>query len=412
MMGCKDQSRSRLACRIAYLLVLLLPRVSSDDCLSNVKLPPGFSISSYAGGEVPNARSLALSQAENDGRILVYVSTRKRSHVYALIDEDGDGVADQVHTVIDDKDTPNGIAWRKGSLFVAQIDKIWRYDDVDEKALAGKMLGDPVLVSDAFPDDSGHGWKFIAFGPDDRLYVPVGAPCNVCKLDKFKTISYGSINRMNPDGTDLEEFATGVRNTVGFDWHPLTKQMWFTDNGRDRMGNDLPDDELNKAWRKGLDFGFPICHTKGSGDPYNRPVGRGGLIPDPVYGNDTVCAGGGIQEAAQPLGPHVAALGMRFYTGKMFPKSYQNSIFIAEHGSWNRDDPIGYRVVRVELSKNGKWVTGRENFAEGWLDKETGEDCGRPVDVLELPDGSLLVSDDAADDVYRITYSKNESIKE
>lgn len=407
-MACGAQWQGRLAFAFPYWLVFLFARVSCDDCLSSVKLPEGFSIASYAGGGVLNARSLALSEAKNGGKTLVYVSTRRRSHVYALIDEDGDGVVDQVHTVIDDKLTPNGIAWRDGSLYVAQVDKVWRYDDADKRALAGKMFGKPVLVSDAFPDDRHHGWKYIAFGPDGKLYVPVGAPCNVCTLDKFGDIGYGSINRMNPDGTDLQEFATGVRNTVGFDWHPQTKQMWFTDNGRDLMGNDLPDDELNKAWRKGLDFGFPKCHTKGSGDPYDRPPGRGELVPDDVFGNSTACSGGGIQEAAQALGPHVAALGMRFYTGKMFPKSYRNSIFIAEHGSWNRDDPIGYRVVRVRLSKDGRWVVGRENFAEGWLDKETGLDCGRPVDVLQLPDGSLLVSDDAADDVYRITYSKKD----
>ncbi|GMH39796.1 hypothetical protein BSKO_07694 [Bryopsis sp. KO-2023] len=407
------RGKSSLSMLRVVLCFALVARVCyAQSCLDEIQLPPGFSIASFGGGKVWNARSLTLSKADNGGKTLVYVSTRDRTNVYALIDEDGDGVADQIHTVIDDKDTPNGVAWRDGSLFVAEIDKIWRYDNADKKALAGKMLGEPVLVSDAFPTDRKNGWKFIAFGPDDRLYVPIGAPCNVCELEKFGDITYGSINRMNPDGTELESFAYGIRNTVGFDWHPRSKELWFTDNGRDEMGENSLDDELNKAFKKGLDFGFPTCHTEGIGNPYDRSIGKAALVNDPDIANKTVCKSGDSQQALQSLGPHVGALGMRFYTGDMFPESYKNSAFIAEHGSWNRLEAIGYRVVRVKFTKNGRLVTGREDFAAGWLlDTKTGEACGRPVDVLELPDGSLLVSDDFANDVYRISYSEEDAKK-
>jgi glucose/arabinose dehydrogenase len=237
------------------------------------------------------------------------------------------------------------------------------------------------VVNDGFPRETHHGWKFIAFGPDGRLYVPVGAPCNVCEREDPR---FASIQRMRPDGTGQETFARGVRNTVGFDWDPSTKELWFTDNGRDWLGDDLPPDELNHAPGKGLHFGFPYRHGK--------------EIPDPEFGKKKI-----REEFVPPaweLGPHVAALGMRFYTGTMFPDKYRGHIFIAEHGSWNRSTPIGYRVtlVRVESGR----ATGYEVFAEGWLSE--GRAWGRPVDLLVMPDGALLVSDDKAGAIYRISY--------
>jgi glucose/arabinose dehydrogenase len=238
-----------------------------------------------------------------------------------------------------------------------------------------------MIVNDGFPRDRHHGWKFIRFGPDGMLYIPVGAPCNVCEPEDER---YATIMRMQPDGTGLEIIAHGVRNTVGFDWHPVTNELWFTDNGRDWLGDDLPPDELNRAPQNGLHFGFPYCH--------------GGRIPDPKFGKKRKC-----DEFVPPvaeLGPHVASLGMRFYTGKMFPNAYRNQVFIAEHGSWNRSVPIGYRITVVRIQDNR--AVSYDVFADGWLQR--GRVWGRPVDVLVTPDGALLVSDDRAGAIYRISY--------
>jgi glucose/arabinose dehydrogenase len=238
-----------------------------------------------------------------------------------------------------------------------------------------------VIVNDDFPKDKHHGWKYIAFGPDDMLYVPVGAPCNVCQKKDHR---YASIMRMNPDGSGLEVFARGIRNTVGFDWHPATGELWFTNNGRDWMGDDLPPDTLHRAPVKGLDFGFPYCH--------------GGDLPDPEFGNIRRC-----EEFTPPaikLGPHVAPLGMKFYTGQQWPARYHHQIFIAEHGSWNRSIPIGYRITLINLEKNKP--VRYAVFAEGWLQGQKA--WGRPVDILVMKDGALLVSDDRAGAIYRITY--------
>jgi glucose/arabinose dehydrogenase len=234
-----------------------------------------------------------------------------------------------------------------------------------------------------------HGWKFIAFGPDGKLYVPVGGPCNVCdRTDEDPR--YASITRMNPDGSDLEVFASGIRNSVGFDWHPATNELWFTSNGRDGLGDETPPDVLNRADRQGLHFGFPYCH--------------GGNLPDPQFGEERPCAN--FSRPALGLGPHVAALGMRFYTGDMFPERYRNQIFIAEHGSWNRSPAAGhtgYRLMVVRL--NGNRAVDYEVFAEGWL-RDDNTAWGRPVDVLVMPDGALLLADDRAGVIYRISYSR------
>ncbi len=342
--------------------------------LDKIKMPPGFRITVYAHN-VPNARSMVLGR---EGTL--FVGTRDEGKVYAVPDHDKDDKGDEVAVLAGGLYMPNGLAFRDGALYVAEVNRILRYDNVEGHL---KDSPEPVVVNDQFPDDSHHGWKYIAFGPDGMLYVPVGAPCNVCVRDDRR---YATIMRMKPDGSHLEIFAHGIRNTVGFDWHPETEVLWFTNNGRDWMGDDLPPDTLHRAPDKGLHFGFPYCHA--------------GDIPDPQYGEMRSC-----EEFAGPalkLGPHVAPLGMKFYTGEMFPKKYRNQIFIAEHGSWNRTVPIGYRIMLVRL--RGNRPVSYEVFAEGWLQGYRA--WGRPVDIIVMPDGALLVSDDRAGVIYRISYGE------
>lgn len=343
-----------------------------DLPLERIRLPAGFAIELFAD-TVPGARSMALSP---NG--ILYVGTRREGRVYAVIDRDGDGRAERVITIAQGLDSPNGVAWRDGSLFVAEISRILRFDGIDERLDAPPR---PVVVRDDYPRERHHGWKWIAFGPDGWLYVQVGAPCNVCLSEDP---IFATITRLSPDGARREIFAHGVRNSVGFDWHPETGVLWFTDNGRDRMGDDVPPDELNRAPEPGLHFGFPFCH--------------GGDVPDPQFGARRACSE--FVPPAIKLGPHVASLGMEFYQGAMFPAEYRGQILIAEHGSWDRSVPIGYRVTRVQLE--GERAVAYEPFAEGWLQGE--EAWGRPVDVETLPDGSLLVSDDRAGVIYRIRY--------
>ncbi|CAJ35334.1 PQQ-dependent sugar dehydrogenase [Methanocella arvoryzae] len=340
--------------------------------LSQIQLPPGFAIEVYAD-DVPNARQMALGANGT-----VYVGTRTEGKVYAIQDTDRDGHADKVYTIAEGLHMPNGVAYRNGSLYLAEVSRILRFDDIDSKL---DSPPEPVVVYDAYPGDEWHGWKYIAFGPDSKLYVPVGAPCNICDPAE----PYAAMTRMNPDGTGFEIYARGIRNTVGFDWDD-NGTLWFTDNGRDWMGNTVPPDELNSAPRKGMHFGYPYVH--------------GTSIMDPEYGK-----GHNASEYTLPvleLDAHTAALGMKFYRGDMFPAEYKGNIFIAEHGSWNRDTPVGYRITLVsfEDGKAADWTV----FAEGWLQGDKA--WGRPVDVLVMPDGSMLVSDDAAGAIYRITYEK------
>ncbi len=356
------------------------PDTGLDRLLAQITLPEGFAIAVYAG-DLPNARSLTRSPGGT-----IYVGTRNAGNVYALRDEDGDNVAERRWVIASGLNSPNGVAWRDGALYVAEISRVIRFDDIDARLDTPPT---PVVVTDSFPTDRSHGWKFIAFGPDGKLYVPVGAPCNVC--DREEDI-YASITRMDPDGGNREVFAHGVRNSVGFDWHPQTGELWFTDNGRDWLGDDSPPDELNRAPGAGLHFGFPYCHGNG--------------ISDPEFGAGHDC--NDYVAPVQELGPHVAALGMRFYTGDMYPAKYRNQIFIAEHGSWNRSTPLGYRVMLVRL--DGTAATSYEVFAEGWL--QGREAWGRPVDVLVMPDGALLVSDDKAGAVYRISYKEPVAVTE
>lgn len=346
------------------------------DSLDYVQLPEGFRMSVYA--EVPDARSMCWGEQGT-----LFVGNRKEDKVYALRDEDGDGFAEKRYVIAEKLNTPNGVAFRKGSLYVAEINRILRFDDIENK------LSNPpkhVVLFDLFPDKTWHGWKFIAFGPDDKLYVPVGAPCNVC--DEKDSI-FASITRLNPDGSEGELYARGVRNSVGFTWHPLTKEMWFTDNGRDMLGDDIPYCELNHAPAKGMHFGFPYIHQ--------------GDIPDPEFGKGKKAAD--YTAPAWKIGPHVAPLGLRFYTGKQFPDSFRNKLFIAEHGSWNRSKPIGYRVGIATFDSTAQKVLRYEYFAQGWLDAK-GNVKGRPVDIEIAPDGALLVSDDYAGRIYRISYQQ------
>jgi glucose/arabinose dehydrogenase len=363
-------------------LLLLVPALAAGQApaksrlpLQKVKLPPGFSIGVFSEA-VPGARSMALSPAG-----ILYVGTRREGKVYALPDRNRDGRADEVITLASGLETPNGVAWKDGALYVAEISRVLRFDGIDGRL---KNPPKPVVVTAAYPKDTHHGWKFIRFGPDGNLYVPVGAPCNIC--DPENPI-YSSITRISPQGGKPEIYARGIRNTVGFDWHPGTKELWFTENGRDRMGDDVPPDGLARAPRAGLHFGFPYCHA--------------GTIPDPEFGKKHPCSE--FVPPVQRLAPHTAALGMRFYTGPMFPAEYRNQVFIAEHGSWNRSTPIGYRVTLVRLQ--GNRATSYETFASGWLEKN-GRAWGRPVDVEVMPDGALLVSDDEAGAVYRITHAR------
>jgi len=374
----RTTSKPPITLSLLLVLTVMLSCVAASDKrgrqLDLIELPPGFSISIYAS-DVPNARSMTLSP---NGTL--FVGTRTAGNVYAIVDRDHDNTADEVITLAQGLNMPNGVAFRDGALYVAEVNRIQRYDDIEARL---KHPPRPVVVNDGFPRDRHHGWKFIRFGPDGLLYVQVGAPCNICERDDER---YASITRMKPDGSGLEVFARGVRNTVGFDWHPKTHQFWFTDNGRDRLGDDLPPDELNHAPQKGLHFGYPYCHGMG--------------IPDPEFGSKRKCEE--FVPAAMALGPHVAALGMRFYTGTMFPDEYRNQIFIAEHGSWNRSTPVGRRVtvVRLENNRGVKY----EVFAEGWL--QGNRAWGRPVDVLVMPDGAMLVSDDQAGVIYRISYKR------
>jgi glucose/arabinose dehydrogenase len=352
--------------------------------LSDLKLPSGFRIELYAEG-LPSARQIAVG-----AKGTVFVGSRGARNVYALVDRNRDHKADEVKVIASGLTQPSGIAFRNGSLYVAAVTRILRYDNIEDKLDAPP---EPVVVYDKLPAGQGHTWKYLGFGPDGLLYVPVGAPCNVC--ERLDEPQFATILRMKPDGTGVEIFAQGVRNTVGFDWHPVTRELWFTDNGRDELGDDVPNDELNVAPKPGLHFGFPYCHQ--------------GDVKDPQFGDKKPCSD--TERPAQFMGPHVAAIGMRFYTGTMFPREYRNAAFIALHGSWNRSQPSGYKVAVAKI--DGRRVTSFEPFVDGFLKgirgtptatRATGDAMARPSDVAMLPDGSLLISDDQGGRVFRVSY--------
>jgi glucose/arabinose dehydrogenase len=338
--------------------------------LGRLDMPAGFAIEVFA--TVPGARSLAV--ADQGARI--YVGTRG-DRVFAVLDPERDRIANQVVEVAAGLKVPNGLAVAPdGALFVVEQHQISRFDPSGEREV--------VVPPGVLPDFRHHGWRYAAFGPDERLYVTVGAPCNVCEVRGFE----GAIVRMRPDGHELEIFARGVRNSLGLDWHPETGELFFTDNGGDGLGDLVPPDELNRAPERDLHFGYPYVHAPGQ--PYPQLAGR--EPPGPVA------------HPAVRFEAHVAALGIRFYRGRMFPRDYRHDAFVAQHGSWNRSEPIGYRIVRVRFDASGR-PTGTDVFIDGWLGS-SGRAWGRPVDIAELPDGSLLVSDDEAGAIYRVTYRR------
>ena len=362
----------------ACLIMLISPNQvladSKQELLDKIKIPKGFSITLFADN-VPNARAMALGKNGT-----VFVGSRNNGSVYAVQDINKDGKADKTHIIASGLYLPNGVAYKDGNLYVAEINRIIRYDNID-KQLSNPP--EPTIVYNKFPNKKHHGWKYLRFGPDNRLYTAVGAPCNICEPEKE---IFTSLVRLNQDGSNLEIIARGIRNTVGFDWQPGTNALYFTDNGRDHLGDDIPPDELNKWTEKGQHFGYPYCH--------------GGNIPDPEYGQKKQCKS--FTKPEWKFKAHMAPLGIRFYRGQQFPKAYHQQLFVAQHGSWNRSIPHGYRVVLLKI-KQGK-VISEQVFAEGWLEKN-GKSIGRPVDILELPDGSILVSDDQAGVIYKISYS-------
>ncbi len=363
------------SCQLALLLSVFMavPALAQPATLpQHLRVPPGFSAQLLV--KVPGARSMALGEKGT-----LFVGTQRGAGVVYAV-RGAFGASPEVLTVARGLKMPNGLAWRQGSLYIGEPQRILRIDAIEDNL--DRPPAPQVVVADLPYKSMLHSWKYLGFGPDGKLYVPVGAPCNICNEPGF-----GVILRMNPDGSGREVFATGIRNSVGFTWHPETGELWFTDNGRDMLGDDLPPCELNRAAKPGLNFGYPYCH--------------GATLADPEFGKLGRC-----EDAVAPvqeLGPHVAPLGLRFYTGGMFPPEYRNQVFIAEHGSWNRSAAAGKTGHRVSLVRirDGK-VAGYETFMDGFLDGDTA--LGRPVDILVAPDGALLVSDDTAGAIYRVSY--------
>ncbi len=366
--------------------------------ISKLALPPGFEVEVVTSA-VPNARQMALSDSG-----VLYVGSRSAGNVYAVTGAvtravtgavtGSNAAADngkpsasaasempgrvKVHTIARDLVMPSGLAWHDGSLYVGALNKILRFDNIDDRL---DLPGDPVLITDQLPDKKHHGWKYLSVGPDNALYVPVGAPCNICKS---KDPRFASILRMNPATGATTLYAEGIRNTVGLAWHPDTKALYFTDNGRDMLGEDIPEEEVNRAVKAGSHYGYPYIHA--------------GQISDPEFGK------GRRKEEFEPpvlrIQAHSAALGIDFYTGTTFPARYQNALFIAEHGSWNRKEKVGYRVsVMFETDEGPRY----EPFITGWLSDEVN--WGRPNDVLVTPAGDLLISDDQTGSIYRVSYA-------
>ncbi len=346
----------------------------SEIPLDKIKVPKGFKVELWAHG-MPGVRMMARG---NKGT--VWAGTRSIGRVYEIKDKGGA----REHRILAQKLTqPNGVAFQGGNLYVMAINRVFRYDGIEDNPNVK-----PLEMTDAFklPPDVHHNWKFIAFGPDSKLYVQVGAPCNICEPSE----QHAQIRRYSADGSNMEVVARGVRNTVGFDFHPSTHELWFTDNGRDWQAENGPDDELNRLSKVGQFFGFPYCHANG--------------IPDIDFKKKDACKG--VTLPAALMGPHAAALGMRFYSGSMFPKEYKDSILVARHGSWNRSTLYGFDVAHVKLSADGRKVAKVTPFMTGFMDKKENKFWGRPTDVLQLPDGSMLVSDEQMGAIYRVSYSK------
>ena len=362
--------------RFLVCLFLLIDVVHAQSLpLNKLTLPPGFTIEIYA--QVPNARQMALGTNNT-----VFVGSMSAGKVYAITPNEKNSKAVTVRVIASGLNMPTAVDFKQGSLYVGAVDRILRFDNIEKQLDAPPA---PVVITSTLPDKAHHGWRFMRFAPDNQLYIGIGAPCNVClsKDPRFATIS-----RMQADGSQFEIYAKGIRNTVGFDWDPLTQHLWFTENGRDWLGDNQPPDEINLATKPGMNFGFPYCHGK--------------HMIDPAYGNALSCKV--FTPPTYELPAHVAALGMRFYTGKQFPDNYHHQLFIAEHGSWNRSAKTGYQVVSAELTQDRQHINVVKPFITGWLQGETA--WGRPVDLLVMPDGSLLISDDLAGVIYRVRYQQ------
>ncbi len=365
-----DQASSKLAPHAGRLTAT----PASELPLDKLKLPPGFKAEVWATG-VPGGRAMVRGDSGK-----VYVGTRGIGRVYEITDN---GTSRTSRVVVDKLDQPAGVALRNGSLYVIAVDKALRFDGIEKNPTVA-----PVDMTAVFklPKEKHHNWKYIAFGPDGKLYVPFGAPCNICEPPSDE---YAQIRRYNADGSGMEVIARGVRNTQGFAWHPVTGEMWFTDHGRDWMGDDTPEDELNRMTKTGQNFGFPYCHANG--------------VADKDIKKANACDG--VTLPATTMGPHAAAMGVHFYTGNMFPAEYKNVMFVARKGSWNRTKKFGYDVVTVRTDADGR-SPKITPFMTGFLDPAKDEFSGRPTYFLQLPDGSLLVSDEQLGSIYRITYGR------
>jgi glucose/arabinose dehydrogenase len=342
--------------------------------IDKLRMPAGFSVEIWATG-LPGGRAMTRG---DDGKI--YVGTRGLGRVYEVTDSGG---ARTVRTVADKLNQPAGVAFKNGSLYVMAIDKVLRFDGIEKNPAAV-----PVDMTDKFslPKEQHHNWKYISFGPDGKLYVPFGAPCNICELP---TQEYAQIRRYNPDGSGMEVIASGVRNSVGFDWHPTTKELWFSNHGRDWLGDDTPNDTVNRLSKTGLNYGFPFCHQ--------------GNLPDPYVKKADPCAG--VDQPVALMGPHASTMGLTFYTGTMFPPEYRNVLLNARKGSWNRTKKIGYDVVTVKTDADGK-NSKVEPFLTGFMNEADQSFWGRPAYMLQMPDGALLVSDEQNGAIYRMSYRK------
>jgi glucose/arabinose dehydrogenase len=363
----------KLKLMLLFFAILLVESSYADLQLNLIELPPGFSIEIYAEG-VENARQMVRG---DNGTI--FAGSRRAGKLWAITDADGDQYAETVRLIDEDLKMPSGVEFLDGALYVGAVERILRYDNIESLL---DQPPDPVVVTDVLPGKEHHGWKYLRFGPDGKMYIPVGVPCNICDEDGF-----GEIRRMNPDGSGMDTFAKGVRNSVGLTFHPENDQLWFTENGKDMMGDDIPADELNHAPQADLHFGIPYCHQ---GDLLDEEFGKGKSCKD-------------YTPPVAKLDPHGAALGLAFYTGEMFPSEYTNRLFITQHGSWNRTEKSGYQVLVLNVQPDGT-VLSQRVFASGWLQDE--KSWGRPNDVLVMPDGALLVSDDQANVIYRISYTK------
>jgi glucose/arabinose dehydrogenase len=346
------------------------PKAAGEIQVDKITVPPGFKVELWASG-IPNARTMVWGDKGT-----LFVGSRVAGQVYAIVDKGG---TREVKVIAKGLELPNGTAFKNGTLYVAEISKIWKFENIEDN------LDNPApkLVYDTLPKDQPHGWKFLAFGPDGKLYFNIGAPCNIC----VPPDTHANISRINPDGTGFEYVAHGVRNSVGFDWHPVSKNLYFATHARDWLGDDLPSDKFDMVTKKGQHFGFPFCHQ--------------GDVLDPEFGKGKSC-----KSYVKPLlktGPHVAGNGVEFYTGSMFPAEYKNRAFLAQRGSWNRSKKVGFRVMMVTLNEKGG-VAKYEPFAEGWLQGD--QVAGRPVYTRQMKDGSLLISDDYAGAIFRVSYSK------